>query len=315
MSRTPSSVVVLGMHRSGTSLVTGLLGRLGLFLPSASDLYAPSEFNPRGNQEVMELTAMNERILHALGGEWSAPPLLSSGWLDEPAVAALREPARAVFDRFMGTRPWVWKDPRLCLLWPFWQQLLDEQPLMLLVVRNPLETANSLRRRDDFDECVSVALWERYCRGALQAAQGQWVAATTYEAVLEDPDGWALRAREQLAGAGLGLPDSERSPPASQFAERSFRRTSHTRDELATSPWVSGEQLALYDTLCALPEVSDPFAGAGDAGPCTAWATALLEERRRGRQAHREAQRRLHIAQGRTAGALVRRAVRRLRGR
>ena len=97
--RTPNErgVVVLGMHRSGTSMVTGLLSRLGLFLPEVETLYAPTEFNPRGNQEVMELTAMNERLSEIDAANRGRDPLARV----RTGPEALRRPTAIAVDRVL----------------------------------------------------------------------------------------------------------------------------------------------------------------------------------------------------------------------
>ncbi len=274
------AVVVLGMHRSGTSLVTGLLSKLGLYLPGASTLYAPTEFNPRGNQEVMELTATNERLFAAFDGEWSAPPELAEDFADDPRAQALVGEASAAFRRNFPSRPWLWKDPRLCLLLPYWERLLAVRPMIVLVVRNPLETADSLARRDRFHPAHSVALWECYHRAALRSAAGHWVLPTTYERVLADPVAWLAAARERFADAGLQLNDP--GDAAAEFADRSFRHSAYDSDDLRRSSSVSDEQQRLYEQSCALTDCVTDFEPP-DLPPPTGWAAALLAERRTAR--------------------------------
>jgi hypothetical protein len=71
-----------------------------------------------------------------------------------------RERALALLENMQGPGgPWVWKDPRLCLLLPFWKQLWGEVSF-IVTVRDPLEIAESLHYRDDFSLGGALLLWE-----------------------------------------------------------------------------------------------------------------------------------------------------------
>ncbi len=91
-------VLVVGMHRSGTSALTGALGRLGLALPAAGDLVAGRYDNPV-HYESKALNDLDDAILAAAGGSWSAPPPLGPDWQDTAAVLEV--------SRRAGRRPGV----------------------------------------------------------------------------------------------------------------------------------------------------------------------------------------------------------------
>ena len=78
-------VLVVGMHRSGTSAVTGAVGRLGLAVPAAPDLVTGRPDNPV-HFESRALTDVDDAVLRAAGGTWSAPPVLAPGWDKSAAV-------------------------------------------------------------------------------------------------------------------------------------------------------------------------------------------------------------------------------------
>ncbi len=69
-------------------------------------------------------------------------------------------------------RPWVWKDPRTCVLLPFWSAVLEQRAAYVLVVRHPFEVSDSLARRNGCTPLLSLALWERYTRQAMLGAAG-----------------------------------------------------------------------------------------------------------------------------------------------
>jgi hypothetical protein len=74
-------VCILGMHRSGTSMITRLLNLCGLYLGREEAMLPPSpEDNPDGYWENQSITDLNEEILASLGGSWSRPPEMPTGW-------------------------------------------------------------------------------------------------------------------------------------------------------------------------------------------------------------------------------------------
>src|SRR5215471_17689222 len=119
-------VVVTGMGRSGTSLTTELLGRLGLDLGPADRMLPPvANDNPRGYWEQASVVDLNDEVLALFGGNWERPPRLSPGWEDEPAIAPLRRRAAGLLLELFGPTPrrWALKDPRMALTVPFWRPL------------------------------------------------------------------------------------------------------------------------------------------------------------------------------------------------
>src|SRR5262245_51351041 len=121
-------VCVLGMHRSGTSLLARLLNLLGVELGENHLLNnEPVSANPKGHWEHRELSAINDALLDHYGGTWDKPPQFPSGWQNDPALYDLRLRAHTlVNDQFRDYTLWGWKDPRTCLTLPFWQELLSE---------------------------------------------------------------------------------------------------------------------------------------------------------------------------------------------
>ncbi len=175
------------MHRSGTSALAGVLGRLGLMLPAPDDLVVGRYDNPV-HYESRALTDVDDGILAALGGSWSAPPVLAPGWERSDAVRRVtgRVPI-AARRAFPVDGPVVWKDPRLCLLLPLWRSLLPPPVVTVLLWRSPLAVARSLGFRQGFSVSLGLALWERYNRDALAALADSAVYVMRYESLLDDP--------------------------------------------------------------------------------------------------------------------------------
>ena len=180
-------VLVVGMHRSGTSAVTGALGRLGLQLPAGGDLVTGGYDNPV-HYESRALTGFDDVLMRALDGTWSSPPTPAEGWERTPAVQRLgpraEEAARRAFPRPGAV---AWKDPRLCFLLPFWRAVLPRPPAVVFVWRHPSAVAGSLRARQGFTISLGLALWERYNRAALSALAGLDAIVLGFEDIVSDP--------------------------------------------------------------------------------------------------------------------------------
>jgi hypothetical protein len=178
-------LLVIGMHRSGTSSVTGAIGALGFTTRRAIDRMDWPQSNPE-HWESSVLAVFDEERLARRGGSWDAPP-------DGPDLADAGEsdptedPVAAVRAAYPDHGPLVWKDPRLCLLLPYWRGVLPPPLAAVLVWRSPLAVARSLERRDGMLLPDGVALWERYNRSALANLSGIDTYVCAYESLVHDP--------------------------------------------------------------------------------------------------------------------------------
>ncbi|MEO7431632.1 MAG: glycosyltransferase [Dokdonella sp.] len=197
-------LVVLGMHRSGTSSVAGLLARMGVSVGPADDLLHGPD-NPKGHYESGRVHMACVRRLAATGGDWRDPPSTASG-ID---VDAFRREMAVLIDGFDTHRPWLIKEPRLCLLAKELLPLLT-RPVFVHVVRDPLAVAQSLCARDALDGGFALALWERYTRAAFDASDGWPRVLIDYTQLLADPQAATKRLLDGLQAlgvAGLAMPD------------------------------------------------------------------------------------------------------------
>lgn len=190
-------IVVLGMHRSGTSSVGGILNLLGAWA-GPDELLLRGADNPRGHFEHGELHLACLRRLRAAGGDWKNPPLQNP----TAAVDAFRREAAAVLDTLEPRRPWFIKEPRLCLLARELLPLLT-RPVFVHVVRNPGEVADSLRRRDGMLPADALALWERHTREAFAASHGWNRLLVDYDALISKPEETTRKLFDDLVATGI----------------------------------------------------------------------------------------------------------------
>ncbi len=257
-------VVVLGMHRSGTSLAARLLQLGGLSMCPSADLVQACWSNPTGHWESRRLLAANDRLLAELGAAWDRPPAGDAAERLRALVPVLGASLRAEFAASYPAPGWIWKDPRTSITLPFWRDVLPELAVVLML-RNPLEIAGSLQARNGLDGQRSLELWESYLSHAIAALSGLPVAVAWYPQVLAAPGGWVSRVREFLAGHGL------LAGPASWAAIEGLASPAlrhHRQDDAGAlaGDAVTASQAGLYRFLLQLPEQVDDWTAA-DAGP------------------------------------------------
>jgi hypothetical protein len=275
------TVLLVGMHRSGTSAITGLMGHLGLAVPSGDDLMARSRpANERGHWESLSLVDFNNRLLNHLDGSWSAPPHLEPGWEDGPSLETWRREARSLFDTTFPSRPLVWKDPRTCVLLPFWRTVLDPPLVAVFVMRDPMEVARSLQARNHMPFTYGLAIWERYLRRASADLHGIPTFATEYSESLSDPEAWCGRLVDFLGRCGVQVPAST-THDAVGFLDADLR---HHQSEPEAGADMPASTLEVWERLRAGSGEHLPW-HAPDLSPEPRWVDDVLVLARRAEMA------------------------------
>jgi hypothetical protein len=218
----PKVICVLGMHRSGTSLLTRLLNLIGVDLGHAGSLtLEPVAANPKGYWENHELTSISDAILKFYGGAWDLPPVLPDGWLENGAITEFGKRVQQVVQtHFSQSSVWGWKDPRTCLLLPFWQQQFPSLKY-IVCLRHPMSVAASLERRDGFTYEKSCSLWLTYVLSALEQTKGKSRLIVFYEDLMSDCVGQVERVREFI-GNGEGALEAPLRQSIETFVDTSL---------------------------------------------------------------------------------------------
>jgi hypothetical protein len=202
--------------------------------------------------ENQRMRRLNERLLEAFGGGWECPPVLPPGWLEHPAVRAEQGEARAALAEFGAASVMVWKDPRTCTTLPFWLELFDEPPVLVVVHRHPVEVAGSLRTRNQLGRGHAFAVWERFNGDALANAVGHPTAVIRYAQMVEEPAATMRLLVDSLARWAVELP---RDPESTDMELTPGRR--HHRSAAAD----------VFDDPVATPSQRELFALLGDLAP------------------------------------------------
>ena len=165
-------ILVLGMHRSGTSALTGTLGLLDVYL--GHELLKPQDDNIKGFYENQKIVDINEKIFKDIGTYWH-DLFYNQEKLNISNKNLMEELKAILIEEFEFSNVFSIKDPRLAYLFPVYAKVLEELNIDIKIVlpyRNPIEVANSLNKRDNFSLEKGMLLWayhfllaEKYSRG------------------------------------------------------------------------------------------------------------------------------------------------------
>lgn len=163
MEKYKSIIFVLGMHRSGTSLTAQILSELGLYMGNMADMFKPDESNRDGYFEIKEAVLLNNGILLENNMIWCC--------IKENALNLHTTKETNIKDFIIkfckkaGNQNIAIKDPRFCLVEPFWRKELINLGIdfkAVVVVRHPYEVAKSIVRRDNIDFNYGLKIWFYY---------------------------------------------------------------------------------------------------------------------------------------------------------
>ncbi len=231
-AKTSKVLIVLGMHRSGTSAITRGLRVMGVEL--GNRLIPPIEGNnDKGFWEDIDLNAFDNEILAELGQSWfSLTPI------DEADIALLKK--RGYFLRaveLLGAKigdaeVFGFKDPRVAKLLPFWREVFAHCELdvsYVIALRHPLSVAQSLVKRDAMDSEQSYLLWLGHIIPALVQSAGKPRIVTDYDQIMAAPE----QELQRVANAfGLQLSAEAMADYRNEFLDPKLRHTEYVPEDL-----------------------------------------------------------------------------------
>ena len=202
MSASAQIALVLGMHRSGTSALAGLVAELGFDV--GKNLLPGNEFNEKGYYENEAIVNFHSRALEELHSSWHDLRILPDdafrgNWLDDKVM----ELSSVLQTQFGSSRRIVVKDPRTIRLFPIWKRFASETGVnltYLLIGRHPLEVCYSLGHRDGFSRQKSLLLWLQHNLLAECYTRSDKRLILTYQDLIARPD-----AKGREIGAFLGI--------------------------------------------------------------------------------------------------------------
>lgn len=242
-------IVVIGMHRSGTSLTGQILSTMGVQF--GSNLVPPDKYNPEGYFEDQRIVETNEEILTRLDRNWTSskgwwpyPPLWWKLPLMAPLVRRLEQVLEEIFKQSHGLVGI--KDPRITRMLPLWTEVMADlqiAPRYVLCVRHPLAVAMSIANRDGLDIWRGLLLWLVHYAEAMEFISEGLASVVVYENWFSDS---RVRCYEELSSR-LGLKVGAEPAELSMFLQNIIKdeHRHYSSDRTPDFPFV----MELYNAL------------------------------------------------------------------
>lgn len=232
---TSSAVIVLGMHRSGTSVLSRALIALGVdFGGSFVDVEAD---NPKGFFEDKDINSLNVAFLRAAGCQWYSLALSQSCPLETEADFK-KQAAALIKKKFAASPLWGLKDPRITRLTGLWESVISEisaRVYYVLATRNPLSVADSLAKRDEIPRAQALALWMLHQIDGLQAVIRNRGLIIDYDQMMNQP---SIELKRLALFLEKNLDVEKKKIFENDFLEQGLRHSYHTNASPSDSPLI-----------------------------------------------------------------------------
>ena len=237
------ALFVLGMHRSGTSAITGALRHCGVWVGEETELTDANVENSLGFWERRDMRNLCDRMLQSAGADWWKIADFDPKAIPRATLAEQRRNFEEIVSELDKYQAWVIKEPRLCLLLPVLRHYVNN-PVCIHIYRNPLEVARSLQTRNGFSIFAGLALWEVYNLHALRASEGLPRISLSYESLMQHPLETLNALVNELEGHGGGHPIKPDSGLIERFIDLDLYRQRATDEE--TEDYLLPSQRALW---------------------------------------------------------------------
>lgn len=273
------ALIVLGMHRSGTSALAGALTLLGCDGPATP--MKPTSDNAKGYFEPAPLYPLHSKLLESAASSWDDWLPVGASWLNSVQAEEFQSCAATLIqEQFGKSCLFVLKDPRICRLVPFWAKVLDDidvTPRYILTHRNPLEVAQSLNMRNGMEIEIALLIWLRHVLDAEASTRGKRRCFTSYAELMTN---WNLVGQKIEIDLKVSLPRLSAQAPCEleEFLSSKLRHQTVAAEQALTDArtagwvqtvfgilekWVArGESDADFDTLDTVREQFDSSANA-----------------------------------------------------
>jgi len=192
-------LVVIGMHRSGTSLMAGLLKIFGAYL--GEDLLGANKENEMGHFENKKIVRLNERILKGLGGGWDNLDNLDFDFNDKKIRVLTNELKEVINSQFKNKNLFCIKDPRISLLIPLYKKIFKDigvEPCFVVMDRKYIEIAESLKKRNGFSFTKSIGLYKKYNFAISESLPNIKSILINFDAVIKNVDKYHLSLQKNF---------------------------------------------------------------------------------------------------------------------
>ena len=260
-------ILILGMHRGGTSALARGVAALGAGFGERLMQAVPDQ-NARGFWEDLDVVSIDDRVLLALGRTWdSMEPIAPDEW-NQPELDRLAAEALELLGRRLDQHHvWAFKDPRAARLLPFWQPLIERAGATAsyaIALRNPLSVARSLAVRNAFGAEKSHLLWMGHMLAAMDGTAAATRVVVDYDRLVHAPAPQLERVARALRipmddGVRASAAEYTNSVVSGDLRHSSFEAGALREDprvpEIVADAFVLLQELA-GDSVAAAPEAS-----------------------------------------------------------
>jgi GT2 family glycosyltransferase len=217
-------IVVLGMHRSGTSAVVKALSCLGVSL--GDDFMPPGKDNPKGFFEDKAINQLNIEMLEVIGQNWFSLSLVTDADVEKLlALGYLEKAADLLTKKMVAVTAFGFKDPRVSKLFTFWKLVfarIDCDIRYVFCLRHPLSVANSLYQRNKTPIQKGYLLWLSYNLAIVSEAQNLSIIGLDYDQLMEQP---LVSLQHLAAQLELDIDTQAANQFATEFLDQTLRHT------------------------------------------------------------------------------------------
>jgi O-antigen biosynthesis protein len=251
-------LLVLGMHRSGTSALGRVLNLLGAELPSHT--IGPDEFNEAGYREAAELYRLHDQMLAGADSRWDDWRPFTRASLDPHGLVGIEHALLEFLTaEFRDSSLFVIKDPRICRFVPLWLEVFGRfstVPGAIILVRHPFAVAHSLHKRDGFSLAKSSLIWLRHVVDAEYATRHVSRSVVDYDGIVTD---WRTQVERIASELGTAWPKplADVAADVDQFLSVQLRPHTATITELECSPHVVSWIQRAYAAMQAMARAGD----------------------------------------------------------
>ena len=246
-----TALVVIGMHRSGTSAATRALSTLGADLPK--NLMPPTRDNPEGYWEPINLVKLHIQMLGAVGMNWHDVSPVPAFWQSEKFIRPFREKIIEIIRRDYGDSDFfIIKDPRISRFVPVTASAIAElgaTPKFIICIRNPLEVAASLNVRDGFHLSKSLTLWLDHTLRAERETRKFSRAFVFYDEIVKD---WRSVLHSVAVDLALKIPEftaKKEEESGELIVSKAYRNHENSLSDLNENDEVSQWVKATYAAI------------------------------------------------------------------
>jgi hypothetical protein len=225
------AVLIVGMHRSGTSAIARGIAALSVYL--GDDFLDAQPENPTGYWEDKGIVELDERVLKTLSLSWDDVAPIAPGAFRRFRIRMLQSAAARYVKRAFATHPlWGFKDPRAIRVLPFWLDVLRKRradDAYVVAIRNPRSVERSLFRRQSMDPATAQRLWLAHMVPYLRLIRERPMVVVDYDVLMRDP-----RAQLQRIARVLNLPQArpgEIDRFAAEFLDETLRHSVFSADD------------------------------------------------------------------------------------